>query len=189
MNNNDYGKDLASVQNLIKKHYLIEADIKSHEDQINDLNQTAQQFTQQKGEKERINSLITSINDRYNRIKHKSNERLVNLNEANHLYQFIRDLDDEEAWIKEKKLLVKSEDYGRDLNSVQNLKKKHKRLENELQTHEPIISKILEKASKYRDDDSNGDERLNNPNLSGILADINKKCDNLINNWEELRSL
>ena len=55
MNNNDYGKDLASVQNLIKKNYLIEADIKSHEDQINDLNQTAAQFTQQKGEKERIN--------------------------------------------------------------------------------------------------------------------------------------
>jgi spectrin alpha len=55
LNNNDYGKDLASVQNLIKKNYLIEADIKSHEDQINDLNQTAAQFTQQKGEKERIN--------------------------------------------------------------------------------------------------------------------------------------
>ncbi len=67
--------------------------------------------------------MINSINDRYNGIKHKSNERLVNLNEANLLYQFIRDLDDEEAWIKEKKLLMKSEDYGRDLNSVQNLKK------------------------------------------------------------------
>ena len=93
------------------------------------------------------------------------------MQKSNHLYQFIRDLDDEEAWIKEKKLLVKSEDYGRDLNSVQNLKKKHKRLENELQTHEPIISKILEKASKYRDDDSNGGERLNNPNLSEILAE------------------
>lgn len=40
---------------------------------------------------------------------------------------------------REKKLLVSSEDYGRDLTGVQNLRKKHKRLEAELATHEPAI--------------------------------------------------
>lgn len=40
---------------------------------------------------------------------------------------------------REKKLLVGSEDYGRDLTGVQNLKKKHKRLEAELENHEPAI--------------------------------------------------
>ena len=192
LNNNDYGKDLVSVQNLIKKHQLTEADIKSHEDQIADLNQTAATFTQQGSpDHEKINGLINLINNRYDNIKNKSNERLANLIEANNLYQFIRDLDDEDAWIKEKKLLVKSEDYGRDLNSVQNLKKKHKRLENELHTHEPIIGKIINEANRYRSGEESGagDDLLNNPNLSGILADINKKCDQLINNWEELKDL
>ena len=153
MNNNDYGKDLASVQNLIKKHYLIEADIKSHEDQINDLNQTTQQFTQQKGEKSPRLTIATTESCKNRTISINSFEILTTRR------------------LGSKKLLVKSEDYGRDLNSVQNFKKKHKRLENELQAHEPIISKILEKASKYRDDDSNGGERLNNPNLSEILAE------------------
>lgn len=32
-----------------------------------------------------------------------------------------------------------SEDYGRDLTGVQNLRKKHKRLEAELAAHEPAI--------------------------------------------------
>lgn len=41
--------------------------------------------------------------------------------------------------IREKKLLVSSEDYGRDLTGVQNLRKKHKRLEAELGAHEPAI--------------------------------------------------
>ena len=27
----DYGKDLATVQNLVKKHQLLEADIEAHE--------------------------------------------------------------------------------------------------------------------------------------------------------------
>lgn len=40
---------------------------------------------------------------------------------------------------REKKLLVGSDDYGRELTSVQNLRKKHKRLEAELTTHEPAI--------------------------------------------------
>lgn len=40
---------------------------------------------------------------------------------------------------REKKLLVGSDDYGRDLTGVQNLRKKHKRLEAELSSHEPTI--------------------------------------------------
>lgn len=55
---------------------------------------------------------------------------------------FNRDIADEESWIKEKKLLVGSDDYGRDLTGVQNLKKKHKRLESELASHEPTIQVI-----------------------------------------------
>lgn len=40
---------------------------------------------------------------------------------------------------REKKLLVGSDDYGRDLTGVQNLRKKHKRLEVEIENHEPSI--------------------------------------------------
>lgn len=35
----DSGKDLASVQNLMKKHQLVEADISAHEDRIKGKNQ------------------------------------------------------------------------------------------------------------------------------------------------------
>lgn len=34
---------------------------------------------------------------------------------------------------------MSSEDYGRDLTGVQNLRKKHKRLEAELAAHEPAV--------------------------------------------------
>ena len=40
---------------------------------------------------------------------------------------------------REKKLLTSSEDYGKDLTGVQNLRKKHQRLEAELNTHEARI--------------------------------------------------
>ncbi len=136
----DYGKDLATVQNLNKKHQLIEADIKAHQDRIRDLNDQADAFIESGVlDTNEIREKKDTINERYNQVCNNAQERRGKLNEANTLHQFFRDIDDEEAWIKEKKLLVGSDDFGRDLTGVQNLRKKHKRLEAELSSHEPAV--------------------------------------------------
>ena len=41
--------------------------------------------------------------------------------------------------LREKKLLASSEDYGKDLTGVQNLRRKHQRLETEIHNHEPKV--------------------------------------------------
>lgn len=66
-------------------------------------------------------------------------DRRDKLNKALNVHQFFRDIDDEESWIKEKKLLVSSDDYGHDLPGVQNLRRKHRRLDTELASHEPLV--------------------------------------------------
>lgn len=65
--------------------------------------------------------------------------RGAKLAESNQLHEFFRELDDEDSWIKEKKILVTSEDFGKDLTGVQNLRKKHKRFEQELAAKEQAI--------------------------------------------------
>lgn len=42
----DYGKDLTSVQNLLKKHALMETDVGSHQDRVDGVKIAAQQFVQ-----------------------------------------------------------------------------------------------------------------------------------------------
>jgi len=178
LQNEEYGRDLASVQNLLKKHQLIEADVQSHEEQIKELNTTADQFINNNlFDTEAIKDTISSINQRSDAVKEQALQRRNRLSEANTLFQFFRDLDDEEAWIKEKKLLVGSEDYGRDLTGVQNLRKKHKRLEAELVSHEPNIQLIQELASKL----------LNESNIG--TSDIEKRQNQLATNWQELKNL
>lgn len=178
LQSDEYGRDLASVQNLLKKHLLIEADVKAHDDSIKDLNTTADQFLNNKlFDTDTIKSTMDNINERYDKVKQAVNDRRQRLNEANSLFQFFRDLDDEEVWIKEKKLLVSSEDYGRDLTSLQNLRKKHKRLEAELASHEPAIQQVQDLGQKL----------LNESNLGA--KDIAKRCSQLADNWQELRDL
>jgi spectrin alpha len=178
LQNDDYGRDLANVQNLIKKQQLIEADIAAHEEPIKELNSTADQFINNNlFDTDAIRSTVGSINDRYNNVKSAVEQRRNRLNEANTLYQFFRDLDDEEAWIKEKKLLVRSEDYGRDLTGVQNLRKKHKRLDAELASHEPAVQQVQDLGNKL----------LRESNIGA--RDIEKRVNQLAANWQELKDL
>ena len=61
----DYGKDLATVQNLNKKHQLLEADIRAHEDRVRDLNQQADAFIESGlWDVDSISDKKQSINDR-----------------------------------------------------------------------------------------------------------------------------
>ena len=178
LQNEELGRDLASVQNLLKKHQLIEADIQAHEEPIKELNDFAQQFINSNlFETKTIQTTIDQINERQEAVKQSAQQRRERLNEANSLFQFCRDLDDEEAWIKEKKLLVSSEDYGRDLASVQNLRKKHKRLDAELQSHEPAVQQLQDIAQKL----------LTESNIG--TRDIEKRVEQLSSNWNELKEL
>ncbi|CAG9856863.1 unnamed protein product [Phyllotreta striolata] len=174
----DAGKDLTSVQNLIKKHQLVEADIQHHDDRIKDMNDQADSLIKSgQFDTASIQEKRDSINSRYERIKNLAAHRQARLNEANTLHQFFRDIADEESWIKEKKLLVGSDDYGRDLTGVQNLKKKHKRLEAELASHEPAIQAVQEAGEKLMDVSN-----LGVPEIEQRLKALNQA-------WAELKQL
>ncbi|KAH0615580.1 hypothetical protein JD844_005026 [Phrynosoma platyrhinos] len=174
----DYGKDLASVNNLLKKHQLLEADISAHEDRLKDLNSQADSLmTSSAFDTSQVKDKRDTINGRFQRIKNMAAARRAKLNESHRLHQFFRDMDDEESWIKEKKLLVSSEDYGRDLTGVQNLRKKHKRLEAELAAHEPAIQGVLDTGKKLSDDNTIGKE------------EIQQRLSQFVEHWQELKKL
>ncbi|CDW52174.1 Spectrin alpha chain [Trichuris trichiura] len=159
----DFGKDLASVQNLLKKHQLIEADILAHEDRVADINNQAKNLLENdQFDRNIIQEKSKAISDRYRKVKDLADQRKAKLNEALTLHQFFRDIDDEESWIKEKRILVSSDDYGRDLTGVQNLKKKHKRLENELAAHEPNIGSVISKGDELTEAGQMGGDEIQN---------------------------
>jgi spectrin alpha len=178
LSSEDIGKDLPGVQNLVKKHQLVEADIAAHEDRIRDLNSQADHFVRSDHfDAASIQEKQAATNKRYEKVKELAGVRRGKLNASNTLQQFFRDVDDEESWIKEKKLLTGSDDYGKDLTGVQNLIKKHQRLQAELDGHQPRMTAVCE----------NG-ERLSQANPLSA-AQIKSRCDQLERQWKELRGL
>lgn len=172
------GKDLASVQALTKKHQNLEADITAREERIKDMNALADSLI----ESDQLDIPVlqekrNSVNERYERVKTLSTYRRDRLGEGNTLHCFFRDIADQESWIREKKLLLDSADFGKDLTGVNNLRKKHKRFEGDIRAHEPAIRAVQEMGQKLMaETNSNAPE-------------IEQRLQNLETNWQDLKSL
>ncbi|XP_029791714.1 spectrin alpha chain, erythrocytic 1 isoform X1 [Suricata suricatta] len=174
----DQARDLASAGNLLKKHQLLETEMSAREEALKDLNELATDLLSSGTfNVEQIVEERDNVNERFLNVQNLAAAHHEKLKEAHALFQFFQDLDDEESWIEEKLLRVGSEDYGRDLQGVQNLLRKHKRLEGELQAHEPTIQNILEAAERLRDKAAVGRE------------EIQERLAHLFIQWEKLKEL
>lgn len=175
----DYGRDSASVDSLLSKHQVLATDIQAHEDRIRELDARADEFIKSGAwDAEMVQERKKMIHERYEKIRALSENRAVTLGKAKRLHDFYRNMDDEEAWIREKKILVSSEDYGRDLIGVRNLLKKHERVENEVAAHDPAIKQVLAQGEELTDG-----VQLADP------EDVRRRMQRLHDLWEELQSL
>ncbi|GAB1285753.1 Spectrin alpha chain, erythrocytic 1 [Apodemus speciosus] len=174
----DQARDLTSAGNLLKKHQLLEAEMLAREDPLKDLNDLAKELISSGTFNiDQIEEKMNGVNERFENVQSLAAAHHEKLKETYALFQFFQDLDDEEAWIEEKLLQVSSQDYGRDLQSVQNLLKKHKRLEGELVAHEPAVQNVLDTAESLRDKAAVGKE------------EIQERLAQFVQHWEKLKEL
>ncbi|KAM9686923.1 spectrin alpha chain, erythrocytic 1 isoform 1-T2 [Trichechus inunguis] len=174
----DQARDLASAGNLLKKHQLLEAEMLAQKDTLEDLNELATELLSSVTfNEDQIIKKRDSVNERFLDIQKLAAAHHEKLKETYALFQFFQNLDDEESWIKEKLIRVSSQDYGRDLQGVQNLLKKHKRLEGELVAHEPAIQNVLDMAENLGDNADVGQE------------EIQERLAQFVQHWEQLKQL
>ena len=147
LNSEDCGKDITSVQNLQKKQALLEADVGSHQDRIEGVRIQADQFNQAGHfDAENILAKYANLGERYNNLMDPLTTRQQRLKDSAEVQKLFRDVEDEEAWIREKEPIVASNNRGRDLIGVQNLIKKHQAMQAEINNHEPSIDAVSQAA-------------------------------------------
>ncbi|XP_074091259.1 spectrin beta chain, non-erythrocytic 5 isoform X1 [Macrotis lagotis] len=85
---------------------------------------------------------------RYRNLREPLRERRAALEAKSLLYQFFQDVEDELAWIQEKLPLATAQDYGQNLNAIQQLQEKHQNLEEEISSHEALAQVVLDTGHK-----------------------------------------
>ena len=76
-------------------------------------------------------------------------KKSIKLQEAQQQQQFNRGIEDLEMWLSEIEGQLISEDYGKDLTSVQNLQKKHSLMEADIAAHQDRIDGVRIAAEQF----------------------------------------
>lgn len=117
---------------------------------------------------------LQDLNEAWTRLRQLAVMRQEKLFGAHEIQRFNRDADETVAWIAEKDVVLSSDDYGRDLASVQTLQRKHEGVERDLAALEDKVSTLGEEADR----------------LCGIHADhanqIKAKRAEIVSYWESL---
>lgn len=149
LSSDDYGKDLASVNNLLKKHELLEADVNRHSEMCDSITETDTKFFNSNHFlKDEIHEKAMLAIKRYHSLHEPMQIRRDNLEDSLQLHHFFRDAEDEVQWLNEKEPQAASKDLGTSLSSVQSLQKKHQALEAEILSQEPLISSLLQRGQQ-----------------------------------------
>lgn len=93
---------------------------------------------------------ISEVDNLWTELVDATSKKGVKLNEANEEQLFNRNIEDVELWLSELEGQVSSEDFGKDLISVQNLQKKLALLESDYNAHQDRIDGIHQQAQHFQ---------------------------------------
>uniref|UniRef100_A0A674DG53 Spectrin beta chain n=1 Tax=Salmo trutta TaxID=8032 RepID=A0A674DG53_SALTR len=144
LQSDDFGKDLTSVNILLKKHQMLEHQMEVREKEVQSLQSQALALSQDDAGVAvvEVDSQQRRVTDSFSQLQDPLNQRRQQLLASKEAHQFNRDLEDEILWVKERMPLATSTDHGKDLPSVQLLIKKNQTLQKEIQGHQPRIDDI-----------------------------------------------
>ncbi|XP_006873598.1 PREDICTED: spectrin beta chain, non-erythrocytic 1 isoform X2 [Chrysochloris asiatica] len=153
----DYGKDLTSVNILLKKQQMLENQMEVRKKEIEELQSQAQALSQEGKSTDEVDSKRLTVQTKFTELLEPLNERKHNLLASKEIHQFNRDVEDEILWVGERMPLATSTDHGHNLQTVQLLIKKNQTLQKEIQGHQPRIDDIFERSQNIVTDSSSPD--------------------------------
>uniref|UniRef100_A0A8K9V702 Spectrin beta chain n=1 Tax=Oncorhynchus mykiss TaxID=8022 RepID=A0A8K9V702_ONCMY len=186
LQSDDFGKDLTSVNILLKKHQMLEHQMEVREKEVQSLQSQALALSQEDagGAVVEVDGQQRRVTDSFSQLQDPLNQRRQQLLASKEAHQFNRDLEDEILWVKERMPLATSTDHGKDLSSVQLLIKKNQTLQKEIQGHQPRIDDI----QTHRRGMSPGQEEMDGERrsaLEGRLAELRDSWAQLIAETDE----
>ncbi|KAH1173934.1 spectrin beta chain, non-erythrocytic 1 [Mauremys mutica] len=176
----DYGKDLTSVNILLKKQQMLENQMDVRKKEVEELQSQAQALSQEGKSTDEVDGKRLIVQKKFLELLEPLTERKTNLLASKEVHQFNRDVEDEILWVGERMPIATSTDHGHNLQTVQLLIKKNQTLQKEIQGHQPRIDDIFERNQNVITDSS-----LNAEALQQRLADLQQLWKLLIEETEK----
>ncbi|XP_077190322.1 spectrin beta chain, non-erythrocytic 1 isoform X3 [Paroedura picta] len=176
----DYGKDLTSVNILLKKQQMLENQMAVRRKEVEELQSQAQALSQEGKSTDEVDGQRIIVEKKFVELLAPLNDRKSHLLASKEIHQFNRDVEDEILWVGERMPIATSTDHGHNLQTVQLLIKKNQTLQKEIQGHQPRIDDIFERSQNIV-----ADKSLNAEAIQQRLADLQQLWKLLIEETEK----
>ncbi|KAB5558894.1 hypothetical protein PHYPO_G00022490 [Pangasianodon hypophthalmus] len=142
----DYGKDLTSVNILLKKQQMLENQVEVRKREVEELQSQAHVLRQEGKDTDEVDGRREVVEKKFQELLDPLQKRKNFLTASREIHQFNRDVEDEILWVEERMPLATSTDHGHNLQTVQMLIKKNQTLQKEIQGHQPRCDDIFERS-------------------------------------------
>uniref|UniRef100_A0A669AZY0 Spectrin beta chain n=1 Tax=Oreochromis niloticus TaxID=8128 RepID=A0A669AZY0_ORENI len=154
LQSDDYGKDLTSVNILLKKQQILESQVEVRQKEVEELQKQSQALSQEGKGSEEVDGQRVTVERKFQTLQEPLKKRRDHLMASREIHQFNRDVEDEILWVEERMPLATSTDHGHNLQTVQLLIKKNQTLQKEIQGHQPRYDDIFERSQHVLREDS-----------------------------------
>uniref|UniRef100_A0A7N9B1W5 Spectrin beta chain n=1 Tax=Mastacembelus armatus TaxID=205130 RepID=A0A7N9B1W5_9TELE len=154
LQSDDYGKDLTSVNILLKKQQMLESQVGVRQKEVEELQSQSQALSQEGKGSEEVDGQRVSVERKFQTLQAPLMKRRDNLMASREIHQFNRDVEDEILWVEERMPLATSTDHGHNLQTVQLLIKKNQTLQKEIRGHQHRYDDIFERSQHVLREDS-----------------------------------
>merc|ERR1719400_2800556 len=133
----DFGKDLASVQTLQRKHEGIERDLAALEDKVRTISQEAYRLCGiHEDHSDQIKAKNNEIESNWEQLVSKAKERKQKLDESYFLHRFLADFRDLTSWINDMKAVISADELAKDVSGAEALLERHQEHKSEIDARE-----------------------------------------------------
>ncbi|KAL3096388.1 hypothetical protein niasHS_004354 [Heterodera schachtii] len=139
----DLDADLEHVEVMQRKFDEFLKELKSHESRVLDINHEANALIDEGyPEQQQIHGKRDEVNEAWHKLGTLTSTRGEALFGAKQIQRFYRDIDETLVWMGKKELTLATDDFGRDLNNVQALQRKHEDTERDLAALESKMDEL-----------------------------------------------
>uniref|UniRef100_A0A8V5GVS2 Spectrin beta chain n=1 Tax=Melopsittacus undulatus TaxID=13146 RepID=A0A8V5GVS2_MELUD len=148
----ELGKHLLEVEHLLQEQTLLEADISAQAERVQALNAAALTFTELEGyqpcDPQVICNRVQHVEHCLQELRALVSRRRRDLEASRQLWAFHQEMEEAEAWIRDKERVLSTKRCGRDLSSVLALTKKHQSLLGELGGRRAMLHQSMQRGER-----------------------------------------
>lgn len=145
ISSDDYGRDLANVQSLQRKHDAVERDLAALADKVEGLTREGQRLAASTPDSpdEQLNFKLEELTNHWSNLKQKAQQRKERLSESYKLQSFLSDHRDLMNWYNEMSTVMQVDELAKDVSGAEALIERHSEHKGELESRDDSLTKTV----------------------------------------------